>query len=252
MSQAVLLEEMTWLEAEQALKPETIVVIPLGAAAKEHGPHLKLKNDWTIAEYLKRRVAEAADAAPLVLAPTVPYFFYPAFVDYPGSISISQATSTELIKDICLSLSAFGPTRFYVINTGISTLKALRPAQEQLAARGIILRFTDFEAAIAATARMVSEQEGGSHADEIETSMMLHIASQDVCMEKAVKDFDRSGSGKLSRQRLDGVTYSPSGVWGDATLATPEKGAAVVQSLVQGVLADIKELGKVALPNAGN
>ncbi|MGH9844344.1 MAG: hypothetical protein ACREEM_36945 [Blastocatellia bacterium] len=42
-NKGVLLENLTWQEAEKALKPETVVVIPLGAAAKEHGPHLKLK-----------------------------------------------------------------------------------------------------------------------------------------------------------------------------------------------------------------
>jgi len=247
VSRAVLLEDMTWLEAEQALKPDTVVVIPLGAAAKEHGPHLKLKNDWTIAEYLKEKVAQALPGRAVVV-PTVPYFFYPAFVDYPGSVTLSQQTSTDLIKDICLSLSTFGPKRFYVINTGISTVKALRPAQQQLAAHGILLRFTDLEATIAGTVRQVSEQEGGSHADEIETSMMLYMAPQDVRMDKAVKDFDKSGSGKLSRQRSGGLTYSPTGIWGDATLATAEKGERVVQSLIAGVLNDIEELRQATCP----
>jgi hypothetical protein len=71
-NKGVLLENLTWQEAEKALKPETVVVIPLGAAAKEHGPHLKLKNDWTMAEYYKRRVLKAAD---VVIAPTVNYHF---------------------------------------------------------------------------------------------------------------------------------------------------------------------------------
>ena len=39
-TKGILLEDLTWLEAEKLLTPETIVVIPLGAAAKEHGPHL--------------------------------------------------------------------------------------------------------------------------------------------------------------------------------------------------------------------
>jgi len=50
-----LLEDLTWQEAEKSLKAGTVVAIPLGATAKEHGPHLKLKNDWTMAEYYKRR-----------------------------------------------------------------------------------------------------------------------------------------------------------------------------------------------------
>ena len=39
-AQGVLLEDLTWIEAEKALTPDTVVVIPLGAASKEHGPHL--------------------------------------------------------------------------------------------------------------------------------------------------------------------------------------------------------------------
>ena len=84
-NKGVLLENLTWQEAEKALKPETVVVIPLGAAAKEHGPHLKLKNDWTMAEYYKRRVLKAAD---VVIAPTVNYHFFPSFLEYPGSTSL--------------------------------------------------------------------------------------------------------------------------------------------------------------------
>ena len=48
-AQGVLLEDLTWIEAEKVLRAETVVVIPLGAASKEHGPHLKLKNDLILA-----------------------------------------------------------------------------------------------------------------------------------------------------------------------------------------------------------
>lgn len=69
-SEGLLLEDLTWYEAEKALTPETVVVIPMGAAAKERGPHLKLKTDWAVAEYMKMRIKASAD---VVIAPTVPY-----------------------------------------------------------------------------------------------------------------------------------------------------------------------------------
>src|ERR1041384_8827516 len=81
----VLLEDLAWPDAEKRLTPNTVVVIPLGAESKEHGPHLRLKNDFLIAEYLKRRVLEKAD---VVVAPTLNYHYFPAFVDYPGSTSL--------------------------------------------------------------------------------------------------------------------------------------------------------------------
>src|SRR5687767_13345272 len=165
-TKGILLEDLTWLEAEKILKAETVVVIPLGAAAKEHGPHLKLKNDWLIAEYLKQRVFEQSN---VVIAPTVNYHFYPAFLEYPGSTSLRLETARDLIIDICKGLSRYGPRRFYVLNTGVSTLRALRPAAELLAKEGILLHYTDILKVLGPVEKAIGKQEGGTHADEIET-----------------------------------------------------------------------------------
>src|SRR5581483_1089574 len=161
----VFLEDLTWQEAEARLSSETIVVIPIGAAAKEHGPHLRLSNDRLIAEYLARRVAEEAD---VVVAPNVPYHFYPAFLEYPGSTSLRLETARDTIVDICRSLARAGPRRFYSLNTGVSTVRALKPAVEELAKDGITLRFTDILAVLGPVEKEVCHQELGTHADETE------------------------------------------------------------------------------------
>lgn len=239
--QGLLLEELTWVEAQARLTAETIVVIPLGAAAKEHGPHLRLNNDWLMAEYLKRRVLAAAD---VMIAPTVNYHFYPAFIEYPGSTTLRLETARDVIVDICRSLAAFGPRRFYVLNTGVSTLRALRPAAELLAADGILLHFTDILKVAGPVEEEVREQEGGTHADEIETSMMLYIAPETVQIAKAVKEYN-PGPGPLTRDRNRPGVFSESGVYGDATLATREKGERVVEAMVAGILAEIEALRRV-------
>jgi creatinine amidohydrolase len=239
-----LLEELTWPEAEALLGPDTVVVLPLGAAAKEHGPHLRLNNDWLIAEYLKRRVMEAVD---VVVAPTLNYHYYPAFVEYPGSTTLRLETARDVVVDICLSLSAFGPRRFYVLNTGVSTVRALKLAQDQLATGGILLHFTDLEVVAGDAVARVSEQDGGTHADEIETSMMLYIAPETVDMRKAARDY-HPGKGRLTRTPGSDETYSPTGIFGDATLATREKGHIVVEAKVAGILADIARLRLAAAP----
>jgi creatinine amidohydrolase len=240
----VLLEQLTWVQAEKVLTPDTVVVIPLGAESKEHGPHLPLANDWNMAEYLKQRVLQGSDA---VIAPTINYSFYPAFVEYPGSTSLRLETARDMIVDICRGLARFGPRRFYVLNTGISTLRALRPAAERLAADGILLHFTDLARATREAEKEVSQQEGGTHADEIETSMMLYIAPKTVDMSKAVKDY-HPGDGPLRRNPTDAGVYSPSGVYGDATLATRAKGQRVVETLVTAILADIEALRRAPVP----
>jgi creatinine amidohydrolase len=244
-AKGVLLEDLTWVEAEKVLTPQTVVVIPLGAESKEHGPHLKLKNDWLIAQYLKNRVLEQAEA---VIAPALNYSYYPAFVEYPGSTSLRLETARDTVVDICRSLARYGPRRFYVINTGISTLAALKPASELLASEGIILRYTDIVKITELVEKEVSKQEGGTHADEVETSIMLYIAPESVDMKKAVKDY-HPGKGKLTRnpKPTEGV-FSPTGIWGDPTLATLEKGRKLTEALVQGVLKEIEDLRRNPIP----
>src|SRR3954462_5590032 len=87
------LAALTWPQAETVLRPETVVVIPLGAGSKEHGPHLKLSNDAILADYLTRRVLEASDVG---VAPALPDHFFPAFIEYPGSISLTLDTARDL------------------------------------------------------------------------------------------------------------------------------------------------------------
>ncbi len=235
----VLLENLTWPEAEKVLTRDAVVVIPLGAESKEHGPHLALKNDFLIAEYLKRRVVEKAE---VIVAPTVNYSFYPAFVEYPGSTSLRFDTARDMIIDICRTLARPGPRRFYVINTGVSTRRPLKAAADVLKEEGILLRFTDLDV-IEPVAKTVRKEPGGSHADEIETSMMLYIAPESVDMKKAVNDYHGDHPGPLTRDpKNEEGTYSASGVWGDATLATREKGRIVTEALVSAMLGEIEAL----------
>jgi creatinine amidohydrolase len=241
-----LLEDYSWPDAEAILRPDTVVVIPLGAAAKEHGRHLKLRNDLTIAEYFTRRVIEASNVA---VAPTLTYHFYPAFLEYPGSTSLSLETARNLTLEVVRSLARYGPRRFYVLNTGLSTNRPLELAATALAADGILLRFTDFGARSDAAARAFRQQPDGSHADEIETSLMLHIAPSAVDMTKAVREINpRSTPFRLTRRRDAPGTYSESGVFGDATLATARKGATLAEALTAGILDDIEKLRSATPP----
>jgi creatinine amidohydrolase len=243
----LLLEDLTWVEAEAALTPDAVVVIPLGAAAKEHGPHLRLKNDWLIAEYLKRRVMERAA---VVVAPTINYHFYPAFVEYPGSTTVGLETGRDLVVDICRSLARHGPRRFYVLNTGFSTLRALEPAARILAAEGVVMRYSDNRVLGHAVVEEVRQQEGGTHADEIETSMMLHIAPDTVDMSLAADDY-HPGEAGLSRTPGGKGHYSATGIFGNATLATRAKGERIVAAIVEGILGEIEELRR-AQPGRGS
>ena len=244
-TRGLLLEDLTWIEAEKVLTDKTVVVIPIGAAAKEHGPHLKLKNDWLIAEFVKQRVLAQSD---VVIAPTVNYHFYPAFLEYPGSTSLRLETARDLVVDICKSLARYGPRRFYVLNTGVSTLRALKPAADALATEGILLTYTDLLKTLGPVEKAIGKQEGGTHADEIETSMMLYMAPTTVDMKKAAKDYHPSAERGLTRNPNGKGVYSATGIYGDATLATRAKGEKITKALVAGILNEIEELRQSRLP----
>jgi creatinine amidohydrolase len=244
---AVLLETLSWDEAEHILTPDTVVVIALGAESKEHGRHLQLNNDFLMAEGLKKRVLDAAPQN-VVVAPTINYSFYPAFLEYPGSTSLSLDTARAMFSDIIHSLAHYGPRRFYILNTGISTLRPLAQAAADLSNDGIVLRYTDLTKDDPVEKKV--RQSGGTHADEIETSMMLYIAPDTVRMKKAARDLNPNQPGGLTRDPQGKGTYSPTGAWGDPTLATREKGRAVVESLVSTILKDIDDLHQATPPPA--
>lgn len=236
MKPGVKLEEISWIEAEHWICGNPVIVIPLGAAAKQHGPHLPLNNDAIIANWLAEEIRRRL---PVVVAPLINASFYPAFVEYPGSISLRMETARDLIVDTCNSLARFGASRFYVLNTGLSTLRPLAEAARLLDA-GIRFDYLNLEEALQSLPEGLLRQRYGSHADEHETSLMLRIAPQVVNMSLAVDD-GASGEGRLTRKRGEGL-WSPSGVYGQATLASAEKGKVIAAALLDQALAQVASL----------
>jgi creatinine amidohydrolase len=244
----IRLGDLTWVEAEKVLDSSTVIVVPLGAESKEHGPQLRLKNDFLLATYYAERVLAASK---IVLAPAINYSFYPAFVEYPGSATLRLETARDMIVDICRSFARFGPRRCYILNTGVSTVRALRPAQDSLAASGIVMRFTSGGHLADSVEKAISRQPGGTHADEMETSMLLYMYPQFVDMRKAARDY-HPGAGALTRDSAtavrEGKVWSRTGIFGDATLATREKGRLYVEAQVQDILGEIEQLRKAPIP----
>jgi len=235
------LEHMTWAEAEAARARYPVLLLPLGARLKEHGLHLPLKNDWLLAERLAARVVARA---PVLALPTLQHGYYPAFVDYPGSVTLRRETATALVVDVLASLGRHGWSRAYVLNTGLSTCRALEPAREALAGEGLLMDYLDLAGALAPLEADLAEQVRGSHADEVETSLMLHLAPEVVRLERARRDdAPRRGPGPFRRDPdAAGGILSPTGAWGDPTLATAAKGARFAAAVVARALADVEAL----------
>ena len=126
--------------------------------------------------------------------------------------------------------------------SGNKFLERLR-AKQELEELGITMNYTDIREAEKEPTVQLS-QEGGTHADESETSMMLYIKPEIVNISKAVKDYHPLKGSGLTRdpENTSAGVYSKSGIYGDPTLATVEKGEAIVEALVRHIVDDIKEL----------
>ena len=230
----LLLENSAWPEVAAHIEAGASAVLPVGAASKEHGRHLPMATDRLQAEWLARRLTTLAK---VVVWPALTYGYYPAFVDYPGSISLSRQTFQVLSREILLGILRAGPNRVLIINTGISTIAPLEASIQSVE--------TDAELILAnvyggpeyqATAAELAEQRRGTHADELETSIMLAIAAELVRIDLAEPWDEVVLQPPFHRDDPACPGYSPSGVYGDPTLASAEKGAVLLDAMLADIL----------------
>jgi creatinine amidohydrolase len=236
------LDSLTWQEAEAVLSQEQVVVIPLGASCKEHGPHLPLNTDYLLADALAN---ELFSRLSVVITPIVGFSFYPAFVNYPGSVSLTLETASNLLIDIIESYARFGPKRFYLLNTGVSTERPIESVIKRFAQTDISISSTSLSKALSEAETKVCSQPLGSHADEPETSMMLALYPHLVRMDRAVPELAPWKGSPFVRTHEEAVssgTLSPSGSWGDPTLGTAEKGQVLLSAWLEAMVKDIQTL----------
>ncbi len=233
----VWLEDLTWPEAKEWIDRGAPVIVPIGAMSKEHGHHLPLKTDWLLARDLSRRVAMAL---PVVLAPVLTSAYYPAFVRYPGSQHLSAEVFAALLRETLGKFARDGARRLAVINTGVSTEPVLRiVARDFYETHGIRVHTADIRT-LGRKTRGLTKQKIGGHADEAETSMILAIEPKSVKLDRARTDFGNALDEKPSvfytptifdRDPKSGPDYSVAGARGDPTLATAEKGEAILADM---------------------
>jgi creatinine amidohydrolase len=246
----VYLERIAWPEAAARFGRDPLVVLPVGAAAKEHGPHLPLGTDRILAEHLAAQVAERV---PAIIAPTVTYGYYPAFVDFPGSTHLEARTFGAMVGEIIVSLHRHGPRRFLILNTGLSTYPVLEIAARDLRRRHpVLVGVTRIDELGGRAVQALLEQPAGSHADEYETSLLLAIAPEAVRQDRAVREIP-------DRPRLRGLfvpmplrapeSAQPgrAGVYGDATLASREKGERILAAVIPALVAAAEHLRTAAI-----
>ncbi len=225
-------EALSWPELARRA-PGAVGLLPVGAASKEHGRHLPLGTDAIQARWIAAAVAARREA---LVWPLVGYGHYPAFTNYPGSPSLDADAFGQLLERALASMCRSGHRVCVVLNTGISTIETVdevcRGISEAHACH--VYRGERFRRAV----ERVCEQSAGGHADEVETSLMMHIAPSMVdpgrARDESATEF---GPGPLVRDDPFAPNFSPSGAMGNARLADPGKGRVLAGSMLADVLA---------------
>jgi creatinine amidohydrolase/Fe(II)-dependent formamide hydrolase-like protein len=244
---------MTWPEAEKRFKKVDVALLPVGAV-EQHGPHLPLDTDAFDADYLARRVAEAcSEPRPLVLPP-IPYGVSYHHMDFSGTLSVSPETQARFVYEIGLSIARHGVTKLVIINGHGGNAPALHLAAQMINRDAHIFTCVDTGETSDTDVDELIDTPNDVHAGEVETSTTLAIRSHLVHMDRAPSMIPEFSSRFLDFTSKRSVGWyartkkiSNSGVLGDATKATAEKGERIWEVMTSRLVELIEDLKRMSL-----
>ena len=239
---------LTWEEMNQAIAMHKVVILPTGST-EQHGPHLPLDTDVFLAEAVCLEAARRAPERVLVLPP-ISYGLNLHHIDFPGTIHIEPEIYIAFCTQITKSVAYHGFQKILLVN-GHGSNTSLN----DLVARKTVLGTPALCAAVNyfALALDAFSAAGGApfiaHADEFETSLYLHLAPDRVRIDKAVTGQDIMGRYVSSDStanypvRFSDIwgRWTSTGVHGDPTQATAEKGQVIFEAAVTNLIALVDE-----------
>jgi creatinine amidohydrolase len=248
----------TWPEIGEAAALNKVVILPTGSV-EDHGYHLPLDMDHQV----EKICLEAGRRRPdlFLIAPLVPYGFNLHHMDFPGTVHVTSAHFIGYVSDICKSFAHHGFNKILIVNGHGSNMPNL-----DLAARKTVLE-SDAHCAVVMWTSLCAKTfgeirktpwPGASHAEEIETSLYLHIDESRVQMDKAVKEipeqWTKSPFFYRDLQKGSPISFmewwsrwNESGVAGDASVATKETGRILWEDTIKNLTAMCEEYRKMPI-----
>ena len=245
--------ELTWPEAQARLKEVDVAMLPVGAI-EQHGPHLPLDTDAFDALYLAKQVAAACrDPKPFVL-PLIPYGVSYHHDDFAGTLSVSNDAIATIAYDIGISAARNGITKLIIINGHGGNAASLHFAAQMINRDARIFTCVDTGETSDADIEGMANTRSDIHAGEIETSTTLATRPELVQMDKARKYVPRFSSSYLdfsSKRSIDWYArtakISRSGVMGDPSRASKEKGERMWAVMIKNLVEFVEHLKSMSL-----
>jgi creatinine amidohydrolase len=247
-----LYQHHTWPEMREVITRQPVVILPIGTV-EDHGHHLPLDTDnfliWEICEAAAQKIEDE-----VLLMPLVPYGFEAHHMDFPGTININNEHLYHFMLDITKSLAHHGFQHILIADGHGSNMPILElVARQTVIDTGVSCAafiWPVLAADVIASVRESAKPGGMSHACELETSVYLYLDRQRVQMDKARRDIGLPPSkfiwldlAQASPVRFMDIWsgFSETGVNGDPTLATEEKGAKIFSAVVDRFIELIRE-----------
>jgi len=248
----VMWSELSSDNIKEKIKDNGVVIVPIGAI-EQHGPHLPTGTDYYIGWAIAKRVAEELNA---FLLPIVPFGFSEDHLPRAGTITLSMDTLKSIIRDIGKSLARDGAKHIIFFSGHGGQITQIADVCYELNVSGVLGKtqahnISPWNATPVEVLAQVLEEDVFLHAEEMETSVMLFLEPKLVDMTKAVKETpDYVPRGLTTANFLESIRIFTTskfigrdlktGVCGDPTLATKEKGAKLIELIVDCTLKAIK------------
>jgi creatinine amidohydrolase len=240
---------LTWPEMNEAIATQKLVILPT-ASTEQHGKHLPLDVDLFLCESVCLEVGRRAADRVLVLPP-IAYGLNLHHIDFPGTIHIEPETFIAFGMNITKSVAYHGFEKILIVNGHGSNTPLI-----DLIARKTVLETkslcfaTGYSSFLLQAFEPIRESTVMAHADEFETSLYLHLAPERVRMDLAARGDDRMGKYVSSDSTRNYPVrfndfwgrWTQTGVHGDATKATAEKGRVLFEATVNGLVELVDEL----------
>jgi creatinine amidohydrolase len=253
---------LKWTDIQEMPDKENVVLIQPIGAIEQHGPHLPLIVDAAIGvAVLGKALSQLDSELPAYALPPLYYGKSNEHWHFPGTITISAQTLLATLTEMAESLYRAGFRKLVLMNS-----HGGQPQVMEIAARDLHVKYNDFLVFplftwrvpnIASELLTPKEKQLGIHAGDAETSLMLSILPKQVNMEAAVVEYP-SGLPEDSLLTMEGKLpfawatrdLSQTGVLGDPTFATKEKGDRILESLASGWVRVIKDVYAFHQPQA--
>jgi len=247
---AIELDALTWPQVRAQIDAgRDTVVLALGAT-EQHGRHLPLATDALLGDHLARMLADRLDA---FHAPTLRVGCSEHHVGFAGTMSLSESTFRAVVGDLVRSLLRGGFRRIVLVPTHGGNFAPLAAAVSKLDERQSLTALTDL-GVLFQIAQMGEREygvplaEGGLHAGEWETSLLLAIHPDLVAMEHAEPGFTGDLQDALKGIFAEGgvAALSENGAIGDPRRATTEHGERYWSAAVDLALEQIEAAAREA------